>query len=33
MQKNGQPPLWPVRVSGNAELLPDVLKNALQINH
>ncbi len=33
MEKNGQPPLWPVRVIGNAKLLPDVLKNALQINH
>ncbi|HHD57365.1 MAG TPA: tungstate ABC transporter substrate-binding protein WtpA [Desulfobulbaceae bacterium] len=33
MNKNGQPPLWPVRVSGNAKLLPDVLKNSIQTTH
>lgn len=30
MQKNGQPPLWPVRVSGRVEELPRELKNSIQ---
>jgi len=30
MQKNGQPPLWPVRVSGRQKRLPDWLKSAVQ---
>ncbi len=30
MQANGQPPLWPVQVSGKVDLLPDELKGLLQ---
>jgi len=33
MQKNGQPPLWPVRVSGRTEHLPAWLKSDIQITH
>ncbi len=33
MQKNGQPPLWPVRMSGRTDALPDWLKNDIQITH
>ncbi len=33
MQKNGQTPLWPVRMSGRTDALPDWLKNDIQITH
>ncbi len=29
MKKNGQPPLWPVRMSGKPDLLPKALKRAI----
>lgn len=30
LQKNGQPPLWPVRITGNTQELPAKLKHLLQ---
>jgi len=30
MQENGQPPLWPIRISGNVTQLPDALKKFIQ---
>ena len=30
MKANGQPPLWPVRISGNEKLLPEQLRAAIR---